>query len=135
MNPNVAAVARACNEGTENNTLSFPAQLGRLAEAGIEGYYVDFRQGVRIFHLPDGSALELPAHKVDANIAAAFTPAGVEAAVRRAQAGGADYTYQGFCLEAMASGCAGYVVSLPGRRVVYFGRTAETHVEHFPPAP
>jgi hypothetical protein len=32
----------------------------------------------------------------------------------------------------MAAGCAGYIVSFLGRRVVYFGRTAETHVEHFP---
>lgn len=31
-----------------------------------------------------------------------------------------------------AAGFEGYLVSLPGRRAVYFGRTAETHVEHFP---
>lgn len=135
MNSQILAVARQCVAASENNTLSFPAQLGLLAEAGIEGYYVDFRQGVRIFHLPDGGALELPAHKTDTPIAAAFTPSGVEAAVRRAQAGTPGYTYQGFCREAMAAGCAGYLVSLPGKRVVYFGRTAETHVEHFPKAP
>ncbi len=32
----------------------------------------------------------------------------------------------------MDAGCAGYFVSLIGRRAVYFGRTAETHVEPFP---
>ena len=32
----------------------------------------------------------------------------------------------------MAAGCAGYMVSFLGKRVLYFGRTAETHVEHFP---
>lgn len=31
-----------------------------------------------------------------------------------------------------ALGCAGYIVSFIGRRVLHFGRTAETHVEHFP---
>jgi len=31
-----------------------------------------------------------------------------------------------------AAGCAGYLVSFLGRRVVYYGRSAETHVEHFP---
>jgi hypothetical protein len=31
-----------------------------------------------------------------------------------------------------ALGCAGYLVSFPGRRVVYFGRAAEFHVERFP---
>lgn len=34
----------------------------------------------------------------------------------------------------MAAGCAGYLVSLPGRRVVYYGRTGETHVELIPAA-
>ena len=31
-----------------------------------------------------------------------------------------------------AAGCAGYIVSFLGRRVLYIGRTAETHVELFP---
>jgi hypothetical protein len=40
--------------------------------------------------------------------------------------------YKGFCEKVLAAGCAGYIVSLAGRRAVYFGRTAETHVELFP---
>jgi hypothetical protein len=32
----------------------------------------------------------------------------------------------------MAAGCAGYLDSLDGRRVVCFGRSGETHVEHVP---
>jgi hypothetical protein len=32
----------------------------------------------------------------------------------------------------MAAGCAGYQVSFTGRRAVYYGTTAEVHVEHFP---
>jgi hypothetical protein len=48
------------------------------------------------------------------------------------QANPADYSYVAFCEKAKAAGCAGYLVSFLGRRVVYFGRTAETHVEHFP---
>ncbi len=51
-----------------------------------------------------------------------------------AQAKAAGYSYAGFCATVAAAGCAGYLVSFPGRRVVYFGRTAETHVEHFPKA-
>ena len=42
------------------------------------------------------------------------------------------YTDAGFCAKVMAAGCAGYIVSFSGRRAVYFGRTAETHVEYFP---
>jgi uncharacterized protein YbcV (DUF1398 family) len=42
------------------------------------------------------------------------------------------YTYHGFCQKAARAGCAGYLVSIPGRRVLYFGRTGETHTEYFP---
>ena len=56
----------------------------------------------------------------------------VERLVRWAQANPADYSYVAFCEKVKAAGCAGYLVSFLGRRVVYFGRTAETHVEYFP---
>jgi len=66
------------------------------------------------------------------SVAAAFDATKVESLVRWAQANPADYSYLAFCEKAKAAGCAGYLVSFPGRRVVYFGRTAETHVEYFP---
>ena len=65
-------------------------------------------------------------------VAAAFDGAELARLIRWAQTNGPDYTYAAFCDRVTAAGCAGYLVSLPGRRVVYFGRTAETHVEHFP---
>jgi uncharacterized protein YbcV (DUF1398 family) len=66
------------------------------------------------------------------NIAAAFDASEVERLVRWAQANPAEYSYAAFSEQAKTAGCAGYLVSFPGRRVVYYGRTAETHVEHFP---
>ena len=42
------------------------------------------------------------------------------------------FIYKGFCKKVRAAGCAGYIVSFLGKRVLYFSRTAETHVEHFP---
>ena len=56
----------------------------------------------------------------------------VKRLVRWAQANPADYGYVVFFEKAKAAGCAGYFVSFSGRRVLYFGRTAETHIEHFP---
>ena len=61
-----------------------------------------------------------------------FADEDIQAAIREAQAGGAGYTYEGFCKKVKAAGCAGYIVSFSGRRALYFGRTAETHVEFFP---
>ena len=56
----------------------------------------------------------------------------MQAAVREAQQLVDGYTYKGFCEKAAAAGCAGYVVSFSGRRAVYLGRAAQTHVETFP---
>jgi uncharacterized protein YbcV (DUF1398 family) len=66
------------------------------------------------------------------SVAAAFDTTEIERLVRWAQANPAEYSYVAFCEKAKGAGCAGYLVSFLGRRVVYFGRTAETHVEHFP---
>jgi uncharacterized protein YbcV (DUF1398 family) len=42
------------------------------------------------------------------------------------------YTYKGFCAKVTGAGCAGYLVSFPGKRVLYYGRSGETHTEYFP---
>jgi uncharacterized protein YbcV (DUF1398 family) len=65
-------------------------------------------------------------------IAPSFDGSLVHAAIKEAQDLVPGYTYGGFCKKVAAAGCAGYIVSFSGRRVVYFGRTAETHVELFP---
>ncbi|MDP3208273.1 MAG: DUF1398 family protein [Rhodoglobus sp.] len=130
MNANVKAVVEACNRGSEEDCLNFGQVLGKLAEAGVEGYYADFRRSTKTYYLPDGESIEVQAHDPDVAITSAFDAGRVEAAVRLSQAG--THTYRAFCEKVMTAGCSGYLVSLLGRRVVYFGRTAETHVEHFP---
>lgn len=130
MNANVQAVAEACSRGSEEDSLSFGQVLGMLAGVGVEGYYADFRRSAKTYYLPDGESIEVKAHDPDVTIAPIFDAGRVEAAVRQSQAG--THTYRAFCEKVMAAGCSGYLVSLLGRRVVYFGRTAETHVEHFP---
>lgn len=83
-------------------------------------------------HSGAGDGVELPLQQAGAGVAAGFDAAAVARAVREAQAGAPGYTYAGFSAKVKAAGCAGYMVSFPGRRVLFFGRTAETHVEHFP---
>jgi uncharacterized protein YbcV (DUF1398 family) len=130
MNANVRDVVEACSRGSEEDRLSFGQVLGQLADMGVEGYYADFRRSTKTYYLPDGEGVVVQTHDPDVAIAAVFEPRRVEAAVRQSQAG--SHTYRAFCEKVMAAGCSGYLVSLLGRRVVYFGRTAETHVEHFP---
>ena len=42
--------------------------------------------------------------------------------------------YNEFCRHVIAAGCVGYIASLSGKRVVYYGRSGEMHIEHFPKA-
>ena len=132
MTPQQISTATACIQGAENGTMSFPEIVGALMRDGFESYAVDFRRATATYYLPDGDSAELPMHKIDASIAAAFDAARIQAAIREAQQQVPGYTYKGFCAKAAAAGCAGYIVSFSGRRVLYFGRTAETHVEKFP---
>lgn len=126
------AVAKACLDAACDGSLSFPEIIHRLIDARFEGYAVDYRRNSQTCYLPDGDciALDLP-HSAGA-VAATFDNAGVEALVRWAQAAGPDYSYAAFSEKVKDKGCAGYIVSFLGRRVVYYGRTAETHVELFP---
>ncbi|MET3612203.1 uncharacterized protein YbcV (DUF1398 family) [Rhizobium aquaticum] len=126
------AIAKTCLEAAHDGSLSFPEIVGRLIGAGFEGYTVDYRANCQTYYLPSGDQVTLPMPVSPGAVEAAFDAEGVERMVRWAQSGAADYTYAGFSEGAKKAGCAGYLVSFSGRRVVYFGRTAETHVEHFP---
>jgi uncharacterized protein YbcV (DUF1398 family) len=103
-----------------------------LTAEGFDGYLVDLRLGQATYYLPDGEGLELPTHLSNVAVAAEFNVEVVRAAIREAQALVPGYTYKGFCDKVKRAGCAGYLVSFLGRRVLYFGRTGETHTEHFP---
>lgn len=126
------AVARNCLDAAHNGSLSFPEIIDTLSHAGFEGYAVDYRRNTQVYYLPDGDNAELAMPHSAGSVTAAFDSDGVERLVRWAQANGPDYSYAAFCEKVKAAGCAGYLVSLLGRRVTYYGRTGETHVELFP---
>lgn len=122
-------IAETCLKAAHDGSLSFPEIVGRLVAAGFEGYTVDYRRNEQTYYLPDGESAQLSMPVHDSRISAAFDANEIERLVRWAQSNAADYSYQAFSRQAKAAGCAGYLVSFLGRRVVYFGRTAETHVE------
>ena len=132
MDDAMTALAQRCLDSAEANTMTFPQIVGALSEAGFEGYAIDFRRGSATYYCPDGDSVSLPMRSPGARIAAAFDTPAIQAAIREAQHQVAGYTYNGFCRKVTQAGCAGYIVSFPGRRALYFGRTAETHTEHFP---
>ena len=132
MDSHRTQIAETCLRGAESNAMTFPRIVGALMAAGFESYFVDFRQAKATYYTPDGDSVELISGARGASIAPDFDAAAVRSAISEAQNLVPGYTYKGFCAKVMASGCAGYLVSFSGRRAVYFGRTGETHVEHFP---
>ena len=127
---NARSIAEECSLGSEQDRLTFPQVLGKLKEGGIEGYFCDLRRNLKTYYLPDGETVDVPLTDLGVPVAEVFDAAAVDKAVRLSQANA--HTYRQFLEKIMRGGCSGYLVSLPGWRTVYLGRTGETHIEHFP---
>lgn len=132
MNTHQQSVAQTCLAGAEENTMTFPQIVTMLMQAGFESYAIDFRRATATYYSLSGESIELQAHRIDGHVAAELNSSLIQAAIREAQQLVPGYTYKGFCKKVAQAGCAGYIVSFSGRRALYIGRTAETHVEHFP---
>jgi uncharacterized protein YbcV (DUF1398 family) len=132
MTTNWKDIARATLEGAEADTMTFPESVKALMEAGFDGYAVDLRRATRTYYRPDGETLELKTEAIAVPVRERFDAGVVKDAIGEAQALVPGYTYKGFCDKVAAAGCAGYIVSFSGKRVLYFGRTAEAHTEYFP---
>jgi uncharacterized protein YbcV (DUF1398 family) len=132
MDARLVKIAQTCLDAAESNTMAFPQIVGRLMQEGFESYAIDYRQSTATYFLPDDDSVVLPMRHGNRSVAPTLNTAAVQDAIREAQQLAPGYTYAGFCVKVMAAGCAGYIVSFSGRRAVYFGRTAETHVERFP---
>jgi uncharacterized protein YbcV (DUF1398 family) len=132
MNKTTIDLVHELTLASDEERISFPDVIGRLMAGGVERYHADLVRFEKTYYLPSGDSQIEPCHHAHGTPAAAFSGPGVEAAVRASQRG--EIKYQEFCRRALDAGCVGYVVSIPGRRVVYYGRTGETHVEHFPGA-
>ncbi|MBS0477933.1 MAG: DUF1398 domain-containing protein [Proteobacteria bacterium] len=114
--------------------MTFPAIVDALMAAGLDGYLTDLRAGETRYYAPGGDSRCFSHAHPGSPVALAFDGDAVRDVIREAQERLPDYRYLGFLDKIAAAGCAGYVVSFPGRRVLYFGRDGETHVEHFPRA-
>jgi uncharacterized protein YbcV (DUF1398 family) len=133
MNACAMDVMRECTKGSDEERLTFPQVVTKLMEAGVERYHADLRRAEKTYYMPDGDSHVIASAPVGAAFAPAFSPDGVAAAIEAIQTG--QIGYRAFCERIAAAGCVGYLVSLAGRRAVYFGRTGESHVEPFPAPP
>lgn len=132
MDARMTALAQTCLDGAHTGAMTFPEIVAALIAGGFESYIVDYRRSRTTYYAPHGDSLELHGPESPAEVAAELDAEALGAAIREAQTLAPGYTYLGFCTKAKRAGCAGYMVSFSGRRVVYFGRDAATHVEEFP---
>ncbi|MBS0265554.1 MAG: DUF1398 family protein, partial [Planctomycetes bacterium] len=133
MNAEHTQVIQGCTRGALTGEMAFPEIIGQLAQIGVERYHADYSRQEITYYLPDGDSLVVPALHPTHATATAFSASAVAAAVRQSQRN--EHTYLDFIRKTMAAGCVGYFVQISGRRVIYFGRHGDSHVEHFPPAP
>jgi uncharacterized protein YbcV (DUF1398 family) len=132
MTSNWKGVAYATLAGSESGATTFAQNVRDLMAAGFDGYAVDFRRSTRTYYMPGGETLELETEPTPTPVAEHFDAAVIKEALREAQALVPGYTYKGFCAKVAGAGCAGYMVSFLGKRVLYHGRTGETYTEYFP---
>lgn len=130
MDQHVKDVARRVTRASEEG-MPFPEAVRALAEVGVERYVADLVGATKTYYLPDGGVETVGCGRPGAP-AASFDAPGVEAAIRAVQAREIDYL--AFCERIAAAGCVGYIVSIAGRRALYYGRTNDSHVEWFPGA-
>lgn len=133
MNAEQTQAIQGCASGALTGKLTFPEIVGRLAHIGVERYHVDYSRQEITYYLPDGDSLVVATLHPSHATATEFSAAAIEAAVRQSQRN--EHTYLDFIRKTMAAGCVGYFVQITGRRVIYFGRNGDSHLEHFPPAP
>jgi uncharacterized protein YbcV (DUF1398 family) len=133
MNAEQTQVIQGCAKGAFNGEMTFPEIVGRLAQIDVERYHADYSRQETTYYLADGDSLVVAMPYSSHATAAEFSTSAVEAAVRQSQRN--EHTYPDFIRKTMAAGCVGYFVQITGRRVIYFGRNGESHVEHFPPVP
>ena len=117
---------------SQQGKLTFPEVVRRLLEIGVESYFVDFSAGKETLFMADGQThVEAMTLRPDP-VAEEFSPAGIVDAIRGAQTDA--IRYPEFVKRSTAAGVIGYWAFLAGKKVVYFGRNGEMHIEEFPRA-
>ena len=133
MNEHQTQVIRHCAHGALAGKLTFPEIVGQLAQIGIERYHADYSRQEITYYSPEGDSIVIATTHPSHETATQFSASAVADAVRQSQRN--EHTYLDFIQKTMSAGCVGYFVQITGRRVIYFGRSGESHVEYFPPGP
>jgi uncharacterized protein YbcV (DUF1398 family) len=117
---------------SHDGQLIFPQVVQRMLAAGVTSYFVDLLRSEDVAYLADDTTLTVKMHLPLDPVAEEFSKSAVVAAIRAAQKD--EIRYPEFMRQSAAAGVVGYWAFLTGKKVVYFGRKGEFHVEEFPAA-
>jgi uncharacterized protein YbcV (DUF1398 family) len=113
--------------------LPFLEIVGNLLAEGVEYYHVDYVKLQFSFYGAEGGVVVAPLMIEHLPvIASEFNTDALRAAIVDSQRHGQQFPR--FCARAMQAGVQSYYAFLRGKRVTYFGRTGDQHVEWFPGA-
>jgi Phage envelope protein len=130
MNEQTILVINQCAQASYAGTLSFGEVVGRLAQAGVESYFADYRAQLTTYYSPAGDTYSIKLNIQPQSVVKEFSKDDIQAAIRGAQSG--EVKYPEFLQRSSAAGCCGYWAWIAGRHVTYFGRKGEQHIERFP---
>ena len=126
---NKSAIQQILNDSTAGR-IRFPQVVGGLLEQGVESYQVDLLRGENCYFNSQGEFCVMPNHHGDKLTNSAFDAEAVVSAIRKSQSG--EINYEKFVDLIRAAGCTFYAAYLAGKKVIYFGRNGDFHIEHFP---
>ncbi len=124
------AVIHETLAASEAGQRTFPQVIKALLEVGVESYLVDLARGTATYYLITGEThIEQLTHHANP-IAEDFSGPSLIAAIRGAQAD--TIRYPEFLKQSTAAGTIAYWAFLTGKKVIYFGRKGDFHIEEFP---
>lgn len=125
----VTEAARATLDGS----IPFPEVVYRLIETGVEYYHVDYVALQKTYYSATGEIIKTPINYEGLpNVASEFNLEALRVAILDSQQNGQHY--RDFTKRAMSAGVQGYIAFLRGKRVTYWGRSGDQHIEWFPGA-
>ena len=129
MNHTVAKECAVLTALSDEEKITFPEVVRRLAEAGVELYYTDLLTPSKTYYAGN-TTYTVDCSLQSKEVADIFKSEAVIRAIRQIQSG--QIQYQEFIKNIMTSGVVCYIVFIKGRKAIYFGKHGEQHVEEFP---
>ena len=79
MQADVIELLQECTDASDQERVTFPEVVTKLARAGVERYHADLLRAEKVYYLPTGKSHRVQAARIEAIPPAAFAADGVAA--------------------------------------------------------